>query len=184
MARFWSEKDKRKRHEIMMPDISRVTPYTLEECVERLSAYAAGDGQFEKSRLDIWNDEHEPYSLSFVIDKTFTSSEAIGRGMGIGRIRLEGTLATSEADNFTKVQAIAKASSETYLQWLAGIVSLGAIFVIPQNIPTDVYFFLLIISCIFFAYYIYQSIISVNNSKTEIINEIKQVLPKKDGSIE
>ena len=183
MLRFWGRKDKRKRREILMPDISRVTPYPTDICIARLQKYCDSQKRHTNTKFTAERDPYNSETWHFTLRKTFRQQES---GRGGSRVEVKGDLTKWGPDNFTKVRAIANASSTEYLQLVAIVVFVIIMFgiTIMRDMQLNIYLLLCLFLVGFAAYFLSNILSSIRKSKIELTNEIKEILHRENGSIE
>jgi hypothetical protein len=89
MARSWGRKDKQKRREIMMPDISRLTPSSTETCIARLQQYSDSQHRHTNTKFTAERDPYDSETWHFTLQKTFKHQES---GRGGSRVEVKGDL--------------------------------------------------------------------------------------------
>jgi hypothetical protein len=184
MLGFWVGKDKQKRRGFLMPDIARITPYSIEECVERLNQYVSKQPRHSNTEFISSQDKYDPDVWHFILWKTFFDTQYAGRNTGTARLQMNGILMKWKSGDFTKVRAVVKDSPSFYFLWIGFAVIFAVILAIARNLPANIYFLLILMSIAFAAFFIYQGLVSMRQSKREFLDEIKEVLHKEDGSIE
>lgn len=181
---FLVEKDKLKWREFLMPDIARVTPYTLEECVERLAQYTSKQKLYRQVELNIAQDEDDPDVRHFTIWENFMVTGFQSGMRGSASLQITGVLMRWKGGESTKVRAVVKTSPSFYVIGTAFVLICAVLLAVFSSLPAVIHLLFILFVMAFAAFIIYQNLGSVRTAKRMFLDEIKEVLHKEDGSIE
>ncbi len=181
---FWVRKSKLNRREFLMPDIARITPYPLEQCLERLEQYTGKQKLYHHVELSTSQDEYDSDVWYFTLWKNFIDSQPQSGMRGSATLQITGTLMRWKAGQFTRVRAVVKTSPSFYIVGTMFILICAVILAILSSLPAAIYLIFNLCIIAFAAFFIYQYVASTRSAKRVFLDEIKEVLHKPDGSIE